>query len=83
MTILAWIVLGLIAGLVTAAIVNHGAIALDIALGVTGSIVGGLIFDGVADGEMARFDLPGLLVAIVGAALVLAIYHALSRRRLA
>jgi uncharacterized membrane protein YeaQ/YmgE (transglycosylase-associated protein family) len=83
MTILAWILLGLIAGLVTTAIVNHGAMALDIALGVAGSIVGGLIFNGIADGEITRFDLQGLLVAVAGAALVLAIYHSISRRRLA
>jgi uncharacterized membrane protein YeaQ/YmgE (transglycosylase-associated protein family) len=85
MTMLAWIVLGLIAGFITTTIVNrHGAgVALDIALGVVGAIVGGLLFTVAGAAEMTSFDFGSLFVAVAGAALVLAGYHGVSRRRLA
>jgi len=47
MSILAWIVLGLIAGFIASQIVNRhgGNLLLDIILGVVGAVVGGFIFN--------------------------------------
>ena len=85
MTVLAWIVVGLIAGLIATTIVNHrrAGVALDTLLGVAGAVVGGLTFSALAAVEITRFGLWTLLVAVFGAALVLAAYHAASRRRVA
>jgi uncharacterized membrane protein YeaQ/YmgE (transglycosylase-associated protein family) len=51
MGILAWIILGLIAGFIASRIVhNEGAgCALDIVLGIVGAFIGGIIFRAVAD----------------------------------
>jgi uncharacterized membrane protein YeaQ/YmgE (transglycosylase-associated protein family) len=85
MTILAWIVLGLIAGFIATTIVNRhrAGVALDIVLGVVGAIVGGLLFTVASTAEITSFDFGSLFLAIVGAALMLAAYHGVSRRRLA
>jgi uncharacterized membrane protein YeaQ/YmgE (transglycosylase-associated protein family) len=81
MTILAWIVLGLISGFIASLIVRRrdDGVALDTALGVAGALVGGLVFNAVAVGAMG-FEVWSPMVAVVGAALVLATYHAVSRR---
>jgi uncharacterized membrane protein YeaQ/YmgE (transglycosylase-associated protein family) len=83
MTILAWVVLGLISGFIARTVANAGggSVRLDTALGVAGAIVGGLIFTAVGAAGVTGFDLWSLFVATGGAASALAAYHALSRRR--
>jgi uncharacterized membrane protein YeaQ/YmgE (transglycosylase-associated protein family) len=83
MSILAWIVLGLIAGFIGSKLVNKTGegIILDIVLGIVGAVVGGYVFSVFGAGGVSGLNLYSLLVAVVGAVLVLVVYHALFRRR--
>ena len=83
MSIIGWIVLGLIAGFIASKIVNkQGAgVILDIILGIIGAIVGGFLFIQFGAVGVTGFNLYSMLVAIVGAVVVLLIYHAIFNRR--
>jgi uncharacterized membrane protein YeaQ/YmgE (transglycosylase-associated protein family) len=83
MGIIAWIVLGLIAGFIASKIVNHSGsgVIMDIVLGVIGAIAGGLVFSFFGAVGVTGFNLYSLLVAVVGAVLVLWLYHAIAGRR--
>ena len=82
MSILAWIVLGLIAGFIASKIyVGTGqGILMDIVLGIIGAVVGGYLFDMIGQTGITGFNIWSMLVAIVGAVLVLCIYHTVSGR---
>ncbi len=81
MSFLAWIVLGLIAGFIASKIVNkHGeGIFLDIILGIVGAVAGGWIFSAFGAQGVTGVNLYSILVAVVGAVVVLGLYHALRR----
>jgi uncharacterized membrane protein YeaQ/YmgE (transglycosylase-associated protein family) len=83
MGIIAWIVLGLIAGFIASKIVNHtgSGVLMDIVLGVVGALVGGFLFSIFGAGGVTGFNIYSMLVAIVGAVVVLWLYHALIGRR--
>jgi uncharacterized membrane protein YeaQ/YmgE (transglycosylase-associated protein family) len=83
MGILAWIVLGLIAGFIASKIVNHtgSGILMDIVLGVVGALVGGFLFSMFGAVGVTGFNIYSMLVAIVGAVVVLWLYHMLVGRR--
>ena len=83
MSILAWLLLGLIAGFIASKIVNHtgSGILLDIVLGIVGAMVGGWLFTEFGHVGITGFDLRSLLVAVVGAVVVLVLYHMLVGRR--
>ena len=79
MSFLAWIVLGLIAGFVGSKLVNKTGegVLLDIVLGVIGAVVGGYIFTVFGAYGVTGLNLYSILVAVVGAVLVLVAYHAI------
>jgi uncharacterized membrane protein YeaQ/YmgE (transglycosylase-associated protein family) len=84
MGIIAWLVLGLIAGFVASKIINKTGegLLLDIALGIVGAFVGGFVFThffGAAG--VTGLNLYSMFVAVVGAIIVLLIYHLVVRRR--
>ena len=81
MSIIAWIVLGLIAGFIASKIVNKQGegFILDIVLGIVGAMVGGWLFSAFGGVGVTGFNLWSILVAIVGAIVVLVIYHAIRR----
>ncbi|HEU0218455.1 MAG TPA: GlsB/YeaQ/YmgE family stress response membrane protein [Stellaceae bacterium] len=81
MSIIGWIVLGLIAGFIASKIVNRegSGIILDIVLGVVGALVGGWLFELVGKAGVTGFNLYSMLVAIVGAVVLLVIYHFIRR----
>ena len=83
MGILAWLVLGLIAGFIGSKIVNHtgSGILIDIVLGVVGELVGGFLFSLFGAAGVTGFNIYSMLVAVVGAVVVLWGYHALVGRR--
>jgi uncharacterized membrane protein YeaQ/YmgE (transglycosylase-associated protein family) len=83
MSILGWIVLGLIAGWIASKIVNRtgSGFFLDIVLGIVGAFVGGLLFSALGGSGVTGFNLWSMFVAIVGAVVVLVIYHAIFDRR--
>ena len=81
MSLLAWIVLGLIAGFIASKIVNKSGegILLDIILGVVGAIAGGWLFNSFGAAGVSGLNLYSILVAVVGAVVVLLLYHAVRR----
>jgi uncharacterized membrane protein YeaQ/YmgE (transglycosylase-associated protein family) len=85
MSILAWIVLGLVAGFIGSKIVNRTGewFFLDIVLGIAGAVVGGYIFNAVGHVGVTGFNLYSLAVAVIGSIVVLVLYHALFSRRVA
>ncbi len=83
MSIIAWIILGLIAGFIGSKIVNKSGegVLLDIVLGIVGAIVGGFIFSFFGANGVTGLNIYSLVVAVIGAIVVLVIYHAISGRR--
>ena len=81
MSILAWIVLGLIAGFIGSKIVNKSGegIILDIVLGIIGAVVGGWLFRFFGSSGVTGLNLWSMLVAVIGAIVVLVAYHAVRR----
>jgi uncharacterized membrane protein YeaQ/YmgE (transglycosylase-associated protein family) len=82
MGIIAWLVLGLIAGFIASKIINKSGegLLVDIVLGVVGAFVGGYIFTFLGHTGVTGFNLYSMFVAVVGAVIVLLIYHAVVRR---
>jgi uncharacterized membrane protein YeaQ/YmgE (transglycosylase-associated protein family) len=83
MTILGWIIFGLITGFIASRVVNsHGAGCLiDVVLGLIGAMVGGYIFTALGGQRVTGFNLYSMFVAVVGAIVVLLAYHAIVNRR--
>ena len=82
MSIVAWIVLGLIAGWLASLVVggDHGILG-DILLGIVGALVGGFLSSVLLGIDVTGFNLPSLLIAVVGAILVIGIARALAPGR--
>ena len=83
MSIVTWIVLGLVAGFIGSKIVNRSGegVLLDIGLGVVGAVVGGFLFNAFGSVGVTGFNVWSVLVATVGAIVVLVVYHAIAGRR--
>lgn len=81
MSILAWIILGLIAGFIGSKIVNKSGegMLLDIILGIVGAVIGGWLFNRFGAAGVTGLNLYSLLVAVIGSVLFLVIYHAIRR----
>jgi len=83
MSIVAWIVLGLIAGFIASKIVNKAGegLLLDILLGVVGALVGGWLFRAFGMHGVTGLNLYSLVVAVAGAIVFLVVYHLLFSHR--
>ena len=83
MSIIAWIILGLIAGFIGSKLVNKSGegLILDIVLGIVGAVVGGYLFNVFGASGVTGLNIYSLIVAVVGAVIVLIIYHAIVGRR--
>ncbi len=83
MSIIAWIVLGLIAGFIASKIVNKSGegLLLDIVLGIVGSVVGGWLFSVFGMPGVSGVNIYSLVVAVIGAVVFLLAYHALIGRK--
>jgi uncharacterized membrane protein YeaQ/YmgE (transglycosylase-associated protein family) len=81
MSIIAWVVLGLIAGFVGSKIVNKNGegIIRDILLGIIGAVVGGWLFQFFGHSGVTGLNLYSLVVAVAGSIIVLVLFHALRR----
>jgi uncharacterized membrane protein YeaQ/YmgE (transglycosylase-associated protein family) len=81
MSVFGWIILGLIAGFIGSKIVNRegSGIILDIVLGVVGALVGGYLFELAGHAGVTGFNLYSMFVAVVGAVVVLVVYHFIRR----
>lgn len=81
MSILAWIVLGLIAGFIGSKIVNKSGegIVMDIVLGIVGAMLGGWLFNRFGAAGVTGFNIYSMFVAVVGAVVLLVVYHMIRR----
>jgi uncharacterized membrane protein YeaQ/YmgE (transglycosylase-associated protein family) len=82
MSIIAWIVLGLIAGFIASKLYSGAGqgLLMDIVLGIVGAVVGGYLFTALGATGITGFNLWSMFVAIIGAVVLLAIYHAIMGR---
>jgi uncharacterized membrane protein YeaQ/YmgE (transglycosylase-associated protein family) len=83
MSFIAWIVLGLVAGFIASKLVNKSGegMLMDIILGIVGAVAGGWLFNMFGMPGVTGLNLYSLVVAVIGAAVFLIVYHALTRRR--
>jgi uncharacterized membrane protein YeaQ/YmgE (transglycosylase-associated protein family) len=81
MSFLGWIILGLIAGFIASKVVNKTGegFFLDLALGIVGALVGGFIFTFLGASGITGLNLYSMFVAVVGAIVVLVVYHMIRR----
>ena len=82
MSLISWIVLGLIAGFIGSKLVNKTGegFFLDIVLGIVGAVIGGWLFSLFGMHGVTGLNIYSLVVAIVGAVVFLVVYHAIRRR---
>jgi uncharacterized membrane protein YeaQ/YmgE (transglycosylase-associated protein family) len=81
MSLLGWIILGGFAGWLASVLMHEDTGCLmNILLGVVGAVLGGAVFHLVFGIGFTGFNLWGLVVALVGAVLLLAIVQSLRRR---
>jgi len=73
--ILLWIILGALAGWIASVIMGTRGqgVVVDIVLGIVGAILGGWLFQQFGSQGVTGFNLPSLLVAVVGAIIIIAI----------
>ena len=83
MSIIGWIILGLIAGFIASKLVNKSGegVLLDIVLGIIGSVVGGFLFTFFGADPVTGLNIYSLVVAVIGAVVVLFLYHAITGNR--
>jgi len=82
MGIFSWIVLGLIVGVLAKFIMpgrDPGGLIVTILIGIAGAFVGGFIGSLMGLGPVTGFNLASLLVATLGAVLLLFLYRLLKR----
>jgi uncharacterized membrane protein YeaQ/YmgE (transglycosylase-associated protein family) len=82
MSIIAWVILGLISGFIASKIVNKSGegFVLDIVLGIVGAVAGGFLFTLVGATGVTGFNLWSIFVAVIGAVVVLGLKHAIVGR---
>ncbi len=83
MSIIAWIVLGLIAGALAKFIMpgrDPGGIIVTILIGIAGALVGGFISTKLGYGAVDVFDIRSIVIAVLGAILLLIIFRMIRRR---
>jgi uncharacterized membrane protein YeaQ/YmgE (transglycosylase-associated protein family) len=81
--IIAWIVVGLIAGILGKLIMpgrDPGGFLLTIVIGMVGALVGGLVVQLLGGTGVTGFNVWSILVATLGAVILLAIYRLVARR---
>ncbi len=83
MSIIGWLILGLLAGFIASKLYGGSGqgIVIDIVLGIVGALVGGFLFNMFGGAGVTGFNLYSMFVAVIGAVVVLWIYHAVTGRR--
>lgn len=83
MSIIAWLVLGLIAGFIGSKVVTNSGkgVVVDIIVGIVGAFIGGLLFNFFGASGVTGFNLYSVFVATMGSIVLLAVYYAFSSRR--
>ena len=75
--------LGLVSGFIGSRLFGSSGqgLVLDIVLGIVGAVVGGLIFSFFGATGVTGFNIWSLIVAVIGAIIVLWVYNAVAGRR--
>jgi uncharacterized membrane protein YeaQ/YmgE (transglycosylase-associated protein family) len=83
MSIIAWLVLGLISGFIGSKIVNNEGKGIigDIIVGVIGAFLGGFVFNLFGASGVTGLNLYSLLVAVIGSVLLLGMFYTYRNRR--
>jgi len=82
MGVLAWIVFGLIAGVIAKLLMpgkDPGGFIITILLGIAGALLGGFIGSALGLGSVTGFNLGSFVIAVLGAILLLVIYRVVRR----
>lgn len=80
MSFIAWIIFGLIAGFVASKVAGRsGGLLTDIILGVVGAVIGGWLFESFGMRGVTGFNFGSLLVAIIGAVLLLVAFRLIKK----
>jgi uncharacterized membrane protein YeaQ/YmgE (transglycosylase-associated protein family) len=82
MSFIGWLIMGLVAGFIASKLVNKQGegMFMDIVLGIIGAVVGGFVANLLGFTGITGLDLYSILVSVVGAVIVLVVYHAMTRR---
>ena len=83
MGIVAWIVVGLIAGILAKTAMpgpNPGGIILTIVIGIVGALIGGFIVSRLGGPDVTGFNLSSILIATLGSIILLVLYRLVTRR---
>ena len=83
MGILTWILGGLVAGLIAKFIMpgrDPGGIFVTILIGIAGGMVGGFISSRLGYGDVTEFNIPSIIIAVLGSLLLLFLYRMIRRR---
>jgi len=77
MSILTWIIIGLVAGFLASKFVIRSGEGLlrDLGLGIAGAVIGGWVFSALTTADATGLDVFGIVVTLVGASVVLGAYH--------
>ena len=84
MGIIAWIVLGLIAGAIAKKLMpgrDPGGFFITIIIGIVGAVIGGFIGSSLGVGDVTGLNLWSIVLAVVGAMVLLLIYRMVTGRR--
>ena len=84
MGIIAWILVGLVAGALAKLVMpgkDPGGCIVTTLIGIAGAVIGGFIGSALGWGTVQGFDLRSLLLAVGGAVLLLLIYRLITGRR--
>jgi uncharacterized membrane protein YeaQ/YmgE (transglycosylase-associated protein family) len=83
MSLVAWVLTGLIAGLIARIVVrdDRSGCLYTIVIGVLGAVIGGALMNAIDERGVTEFSLRSVLVAALGASLLLLVLQALGGRR--
>lgn len=82
MGFITWIILGLIVGVIAKIIMpgkDPGGFIITILLGIAGAFAGGFIATRLGFGSVTGFDIRSLIIAVIGAFILLAIYRVIKK----
>ena len=83
MSLIAFLLLGLVAGWLAGMFMKGGGYGIigDMVVGVLGAFIGGWLFSVLFGWDVTGFNLPSILISFVGAVILIAIYRAFVGRR--
>jgi len=83
-SILAWIVVGIIAGWLAKVVVpgeGPGGVAGDLVVGIVGALVGGWLFEALGHAGVTGLNVPSIIVAFIGGVILLLLLPLAGARR--